>query len=563
MRGQENNSSLKQHHFLFSIPHKQNQLEFLALSIITLLGAGFRFLKIGKQPLWLDEAFSVWMSRHSIPDIIKLTIDIDQHPPLYHILLSIWNALGGYSEAWVRSLSAVFGILTIIVIFSLGKTLSGPRVGLLSALLLALSPFHIQYGQEARSYALLTLCASLSMLMTARLLLDDRARTQPIGQQFGEFLQRWKRRSTRDNSGDTISEEGDKRAQRGGLSFRQVETDLTWLGYMVFTALTLFVHNTAVMLPIGLNLFMFGLMLFRRFSPAGEGQMQAPSLRNWLLAHGGVFLLWSPWLPAFFLQSVAVSGDFWIQPPTYEVVTNALKTFLMAFLPNQIGWRWLIWAAYGCTFILAFIQYRRRAAQFLFLAALFLTPFLGELLVSLFRPIFYDRTLIGTTIPVYVLIAVGISQLRFKPYIATALIILLTLSLLSIDNYFRNYEKERWDLAAVYVGDQVQDGDMIVFNSGWTQIPFDYYFAQYNRKVIEVGAPQTMFENGELEPRMTEQDLPRLREILRGRTRVWLVYSHNWWTDPDSLIQKELRRELRLMETKNFNDMQIQLYAGP
>jgi hypothetical protein len=222
----------------------------------------------------------------------------------------------------------------------------------------------------------------------------------------------------------------------------------------------------------------------------------------------------------------------------------------------------VIWAGFFSLVALALVRFRSRAGYFLFLAALFLTPFLGELLVSLFRPIFYERTLIWATLPLYVLVAIGITQLRYKTYILTILIMLVTLDGLSLSNYFISYEKERWDLAAAYVDEKIQPGDVLLFNAGWSEIPFDYYFSRYGHKADEFGAPETMFEFGELEPRMQPADLPRLRTILKGRARVWLIYSHNWWTDPRSLVQGELRSSMRLREVKNFYGMQIQLYES-
>jgi hypothetical protein len=41
---------------------------------------------------------------------------------------------------------------------------------------------------------------------------------------------------------------------------------------------------------------------------------------------------------------------------------------------------------------LGLVYYRKKLSIFLFLAALFAIPFLGELIVSIRRPIFFDRT---------------------------------------------------------------------------------------------------------------------------------------------------------------------------
>ncbi len=530
---------------------KPNLLVLLALLAVTLAGAWFRFYQIGKQPLWSDEALSVWMGRHNIADIIRLTIRLDQSPPLYYILLHLWMQIGGSGEAWVRSLSALFGIITILAIYFLAKTLSGPLAGLLAALALALSPFNVQFGQETRTYSLLALVACGSMWMAARLLADDCSHTHTIGQQFKTFFQT---ALPVGRGCPALPANQDRRF------FQETKTDLIWCGYTVFTALAVYCHNTAIFLPVGINLFVFGLMIYRRSHPAKEGRLQAPSLRNWIAAQAGVFVLWSPWLPGFYTQATGVSGDFWIQPPTWNIVVVTLRNFVLADIPGQIGWQWLILAGFGGAFLLAAVKYRNTAGHFLFLALLFLTPFLGELLVSLRRPIFYDRTLIWCSLPLYVLIAVGISRLHFRAYIVTAVIIFVTLNGLSLINFFTYFEKERWDLASAYVSENLQKNDLIIFNSNWAEIPFDYYFKRSNTTVEEEGVPETMFDYGVLEPRMTENDLPRLRSMIQGRRRVWLVYSHNWWTDPKSLVPNAIKQEMRLIDIKNFNGMQIQLY---
>jgi hypothetical protein len=233
----------------------------------------------------------------------------------------------------------------------------------------------------------------------------------------------------------------------------------------------------------------------------------------------------------------------------------------MGWLPGRITWQWQIWIGFGGLFVLAWIRFRKTAAHFVFLAVLFLTPFLGELLVSLWRPVFYDRTLIWSTIPLYLLLAAGISQLRYRSYILTVMIILVTLSWLSITNYYVYLHKERWDLAARYVSDKIQQGDIILFNAGWTEIPFDYYFARYHHPNAEYGLPVTLFERGELEPRMTASDLPYLHQLIDGQARIWLVYSHNWWTDPESLIPQALEEQHRLEASRMLNGMQVMLYS--
>jgi mannosyltransferase len=528
---------------LYRSKKAQGDTSFPILLVIILFGAGFRFFQIGKQPLWLDEGYSVWLGQHSIPEIIRTMIDIDQHPPVFHILLHLWMQIGGTSEGWVRTMSAILGIFTLAAIYMLGKTLAGKEVGLLSALVLAFSPFHVQFAQEARAYTLLTFSSCGSMWMTARLLLDQRSQNQAIGAQLINYLRNWKR-------------------QRAPGDWGEISTDLSWFGYMVFTALAFYGHNTAIFLPFGINLFVLCLIFFRRFLPGAQGRLCAPSSKNWIFAHLGVLLLWSPWFGPFIIQVGGVYNTFWIQKPTLEIVQDTLKTFVMAWLPDRLEWQWVIWMGFGLLFLLAFWKLRRTSGRFFLLAVLFLAPFLSELLISFWRPIFYDRTLIWCTIPLYVLIAIGISQLHHRSYKLTAVIILITLSLLSLRNYYAYYEKERWDLAAGYIQERFQEGDIILFNAGWGEIPFDYYFHRYDQKVEEYGLPATLFEWGELEPRMMQTDVPRLKAITQGRERVWLVYAHSWWTDPESIIPKTLEQERKLAVSRMFNGMQVLLYVS-
>ena len=81
---------------------------------------------------------------------------------LYYVLLNAWARIFGYSETSLRSLTVLLGGLAVPVIVLLGTRLFGRPAGLVSGLLLALSPFFVQYEQTARSYALVVLLAALS-----------------------------------------------------------------------------------------------------------------------------------------------------------------------------------------------------------------------------------------------------------------------------------------------------------------------------------------------------------------------------------------------------------------
>jgi mannosyltransferase len=550
-------------------------VRYLLFGIIV-AGAILRLLQIGSKSLWLDESFSIWLGRHTVPEMLSWLVRIDQHPPLYYILLHFWMSFGD-SAATVRALSALFGTLNIPVLYLLGRRLIGRSVGLLAALILTISPFHVRFAQETRMYTLLTLNASLALLALAHLLTDPRAATVPLGQQLFDFCRAW--RTTRTAEAQTRGEAGDgyqknfcdsgtwvsTPTRRRWPSIQTIETDLAWLGYMVFTTATVLSHNTAVFFPIAVNLFVFGLVFVRQRWPRSDNTelLQPPSLKNWLTAQLGTFLLWGPWLAAFIVQAERVYHEFWISAPTFKTVVGTIKTFLSAFLPGKIKWADAIWAAYGLIALMGVVHLRKRLAHLVLVLILFLTPFLGELLVSLRRPIFYDRTLIWASIPVFLLLAAGLNLLRYRPYILVGVAILAIVNGLSLREYYIHFEKEQWDDAAAYVGERVETEDVILFNATWVQIPFDFYFRDYGWPMAEYGVPVDLFDRGILEPKMAKSDLPRLRSLIRDRKRVWLVYSHNWYTDPQSLIPRALEKELELMEKKRFYGLEVHLYGVP
>ncbi|MGE5464656.1 MAG: glycosyltransferase family 39 protein, partial [Syntrophothermus sp.] len=159
--------------------------------IITMIGGFLRVYLLGNRGMWLDETFSVWMASHSIPDMLHWIVRIDQHPPLYYLLLHSWIAYNGDTPYYARLLSVLFGTATIPIIYLIGRRLSGVVMGVAAAVFLAFSPYHIYYAQEARMYTLLTFNVAVATYALVRLLTDPRS-ARPIGSQFREYLHAWR-----------------------------------------------------------------------------------------------------------------------------------------------------------------------------------------------------------------------------------------------------------------------------------------------------------------------------------------------------------------------------------
>ncbi len=111
---------------------------------------------------------SVWHARQSLVEIAR-QISHNVHPPLYFWLLHGWRGVSGDSEFGLRIFSTYLGTLTVAATYLLGRTVGGKKVGLLAALFLAVSRFHIVWSQEIRFYALAALLAALAAWMAIRI----------------------------------------------------------------------------------------------------------------------------------------------------------------------------------------------------------------------------------------------------------------------------------------------------------------------------------------------------------------------------------------------------------
>lgn len=172
--------------------------QWAALAIIVVIAALLRLDQIDRISLSVDELGSmetaagrgqihlvlprgilltpppIVTSLNGAPPIWKvpLTMGADVHPPLYFVLLRLWQDVFGGGDASSRALSAFAGVVGVILIFDLGRWLGDVSTGLWAGLLMALAEPQIIYSQDARPYALViafALAAADALLRIERL----------------------------------------------------------------------------------------------------------------------------------------------------------------------------------------------------------------------------------------------------------------------------------------------------------------------------------------------------------------------------------------------------------
>ncbi len=438
------------------------------------VAAALRLFELTQQALWFDEAWTHAFTTAPLARILSVSQPIDQgNPPLYYAVLHLWTSVAGDGDWAFRFPSVVFGVLTVPVSYLLGKEIGGRALGLAVAALTAVSPINIEHSQQARGYALLALSATLAMWGLAHLLAHRADADRWIGSSL-----------------------------RGPRDTRRVHrrTDLAWLGVVVGTAVALLTHHTAVLLFGALSLVVAIVWML-------EGRPRARFFANWLVAMAGVVVLWGPWIPNFLRQSTAVYRDFWIPFPGPYDVAVAAKHLVSGWTPLAIGAVSVCVAAVLA--FAAFHSWRRQPVWIVFVVCLSLAVPLGELVVSLWRPVFRPQTWIWAAVPVSIAVARGALVLP-RRWVAPALGTMIILSLSGYVNHQLRYQEPAWDVVATRIASDGVPNDVVVAPEPLIEpVVARYlgstYFGATDPPVVEV------FEPG---------DLP---SAVAGRDTVWML----------------------------------------
>lgn len=515
----------------------------LQLMIVTGIALLTRLVLLEAHSLWLDEAISLEIAaRNSPADLGSFLRRWDMHPPLYYQVLDIWTTFLGTSLTALRVPSALAGTLTVPLYYVAVMQLSRRRTAFVAALLLALAPMQVEIGQEARMYALLTLWVCGALVCMVNLL----------------------RREAMDSA-------------RG-----------FWLGLAVCLAGASYTHNTGgLFLAVALTL---PVLAWRWMARRGHEFPQYPALNargftfNWATTLGLSLLMWLPWAPAFWTQAVRVAGEFWVQPLTPEMVA---WTYLRLTGFNWLGAPALQLAGFALILGLAGLgvwRMRRSPVRGFLLLGLFLVPPLMAVVAEFVKPVWHIRSLNWISLPLLIAVAIGICGLkadagtrpdpgnawrrlshRLKAPLQIAAILLLCAGqVAALAGYYRDGEREGWQQAAALIAARAGEGEVVLFHANWAQLPFAYHYAALEESPVieQIPLPEPVFSGDVAEPKMSRARLPYMHEQLIGRERLFLVYSHDWYTDPERLVIRALEDRYRVAADWEFEAIRVIEYVS-
>lgn len=444
--------------------------------LILLLGLILRVMSLN-QSLWLDEGINIMAAKsYSFFGMVTQYAVADFHPPGWFAILWIWGKLFGYSEAAVRMPSVIFGVLSIYIIYLIGKKLVSRNLGLLTALLLAINPLHIYYSQEARMYALATLAVAINIFLLVKMVRREKVNI---------IL----------------------------LIFSNLFVLLSdYIAYFIFPAQLVF-------------------LLFLK---------QKEILRKWIMALAGAFLLSSWWFPVFLRQlDTGATASANLPTWKFVNGAFDFKTIPLTFVKFIIGRISLVdkilYAALLLPVVTLFAYLLLRGAgqlsntpKKLLLSWLIVPPAVATI-ISFFIPVYnYFRILyvIGAFL---LLIAGGILSFRKKLGYGFLILVIL-IQLFSSLVYLLNpaYQREDWKGLVNFLKNK--NPEIILFESSGTLPPFDYY---------AVGGLNAKGALGDF-PAQDESSVLDLTFLLRDKKQVYLVDYLVEISDPKRLVAKKL-----------------------
>jgi len=131
---------------------------------VLLLASVLRLPTLAKRSLWFDEIKVALAGLQGFEPAVRIAKAHADATPLDYLLVSASVNVFGRGEAAVRLPAAVCGLAAVAAIYFLGRAMAGHWVGLVASLLLAISPGHVWYSQEARFYSVLMLLSIVSTL---------------------------------------------------------------------------------------------------------------------------------------------------------------------------------------------------------------------------------------------------------------------------------------------------------------------------------------------------------------------------------------------------------------
>lgn len=519
-----------------------------AVSFLVLCGFFVRASSLDAQSLWRDEVDALRFATAPESELLGNFTEPGWNGPLYFLLLRVWITFTGTSEYAMRFFSLIPGIVAIPLIYVLGRRLFNPVTGLISALLMASSPYLVWYSQEVKMYALI-LALSLVAIYSLR-----------RGLESGRW--HW------------------------------------WLVQIGATTLAFYSHILAALLiPVQ-------LLLCIAWWPQTRGQW-----RKAVVSFASLTLPYLPlvaWQAPLALQARQTGFTSYSLNQMIVILLNGWSTGITTWSGSWGAALMSVLAAGGLFSEVVRLlpsadseddEVRREGASNGFVLLVWLLiPLLAVWLISQWQPLFTDRYLIWSAPAFYLLIAVALTPSgNFKTlsrwWVALPLTIVLVINGVNIWRQATMPIKSDFRAAAAYVVDYEEPskpvapppatleggfetylpmvtagyseiGDLIIFQMPYGRYTFDYYFPREEYPWAEGLYTNHRTPDGAYQ--MSEQQAAwQMREMTQGYEAIWLVATEVATWDERNLVQAWLNEHFERVTEAHFARVDLYRYVAP
>lgn len=450
--------------------------------LILIIGVILRLINLN-QSLWLDEAISALASRDF--SYLGITFDflkIDNHPPLFYLLLRLWGQIFGFVDSVLRILSVVIGVSLIFVVYKISFRISkNNNLAILCASLISMSPLLIYYSQEVRMYILITLLAAIQIWVFLSILVASK-------------LWKWILFSLM-------------------LCLLFFSDYITVFLFPVFLLYPVIRKDKNLLFKILVSFVPLTILFIFWFPTFNEQLIKnkeiVSSLPGWQFIVGGATIknlavAWMKFIlgrisfePKIIYYSLVVIGSTPIIFGLYLAVKNIKKDLLI--------WLW------------------------------FIVPISLGFLFSFIIPVFNYFRFIYALPPILILSAIGIFKLKNELVKKSLIILILITNIFGLTIYYLDpsQSRENWKQAVSYIENNSTPEDLVVFEFYDPVAPFKWYSTN---KVDAIGATNSYFADNVKTPK-------KLAPKLIGKTRIYHFEYLRDLTDPQKIVEQELQNE--------------------
>lgn len=142
--------------------------ELVLVASIGVLALLLRLYQLSGKSLWLDEVSTARAAHaNTLGEVVAQTQAYVNQMPFFYFFTWFLRPFGD-GEFILRLPAVVAGVLTVLVVYVLAKSLYGVRAALVASLLTAVLPYAVWYSQEARNYTLLMFLTTTQMYFAYR-----------------------------------------------------------------------------------------------------------------------------------------------------------------------------------------------------------------------------------------------------------------------------------------------------------------------------------------------------------------------------------------------------------